>query len=58
MIQTSEERPPVPCVVWLEDDARIASFHEAEGFRRLEFRDHGYFLQFLQELQEAGFRFQ
>ncbi len=44
--------------IWLDDEARIASFHPIEGWRLLDFLDHGYFMGFLQDLQQKGYRFQ
>lgn len=44
--------------LWLEDEARIVSFHPMEGWRLLAFQDHGHFIGFLQSLQQKGYRFQ
>ncbi|WP_162611076.1 hypothetical protein [Flavonifractor sp. An91] len=44
--------------LWLEDEARIVSFHPMEGWRLLNFWDHGHFMGFLQSLQQKGYRFQ
>ncbi|WP_158098729.1 hypothetical protein [Flavonifractor sp. An112] len=40
------------------DEARIVSFHPMEGWRLLNFWDHGHFMGFLQSLQQKGYRFQ
>ena len=45
-------------VVWLDEAARVASFHPTEGSREQRFRSHEHFLNFLQELQAQGYRFQ
>lgn len=44
--------------LWLEDEARIVSFHPMEGWRLLDFLDQGHFMGFLQDLQQRGYRFQ
>ena len=44
--------------VWLDMEKKIASFHEVDGFTRQDFRDHGYFLHYMQELQSRGYLFQ
>ena len=44
--------------VWVGEAERIASFHPVEGYRRESFTCQADFLQFLQELQKRGFRFQ
>ena len=40
--------------LWLEDEARIVSFHPMEGWRLLDFLDHGHFMGFLQDLQQRA----
>ena len=44
--------------VWMDEEARIASFHPVAGYREQRFRNHDHFLEFLQGLQTRGFRFQ
>ena len=44
--------------VWLDEQAKIASFHAVEGYRRQEFTNQEYFHQYMMSLQERGFRFQ
>ena len=44
--------------LWLEDEARIVSFHPMEGWRLLDFLNHGHVMGFLQDLQQKGYRFQ
>ena len=45
-------------VVWLDERAKIASFHPVEGYRRQEFSNKEYFQSYMMALQERGFRFQ
>ncbi|MBQ2739476.1 MAG: hypothetical protein IJE22_05540 [Oscillibacter sp.] len=45
-------------VVWLDEQAKIASFHAVEGYRRQEFTTQDFFHKFMMSLQERGFRFQ
>ena len=45
-------------VVWMDEKAKIASFHAVEGYRRQEFTNQDYFQKFMMSLQERGFRFQ
>ena len=44
--------------VWLDDVARVASFHAVAGYRPHTFTNHAFFLGFLRALQERGYRFQ
>ena len=44
--------------LWLEDEARIVSFHPMEGWRLLDFLDHGHFMGFLQSLPYKLYRFE
>lgn len=44
--------------VWLCAASRIASFHPVEGFREQRFLNHPLFLNYLQELQNQGYKFQ
>ena len=52
------ERHPELCTVWLDETARIASFHEIIGYQRHDYTNHSYFMDFLDSLQERGYRFQ
>lgn len=45
-------------IVWLCDACRVASFHPVEGFREQHFLDHQFFLKYLQQLQNQGYKFQ
>ena len=45
-------------VVWLDERAKIASFHQVEGYRQQEFSNREYFHSYMMSLQERGFRFQ
>lgn len=51
-------RNPVSQTVWLNEQARIASFHSVAGYEECSFRCRDYFMGFLNNLQERGFRFQ
>ena len=44
--------------VWLNDQARIASFHQVEGYILRTFICHDAYMTFLHSLQERGYRFQ
>lgn len=44
--------------VWVGEEDRIASFHEIAGYRSECFENHEFFIQYLRQLQERGFRFQ
>lgn len=44
--------------VWVGELDRIASFHSVEGYRKESFACHDFFIQYLRQLQERGFRFQ
>ena len=48
---------PSPHTVWLTEQARIASFHSVVGYEERSFRCRDYFMGFLDNLQEQGFRF-
>lgn len=45
-------------IVWLCEAAQIASFHPVDGYRAQSFLSRDFFLAYLQELQERGYRFQ
>ena len=51
-------RNPVSQTVWLDEQARIASFHRVAGYEERSFRCRDYFMGFLNNLQERGYRFQ
>lgn len=51
-------RNPVSQTVWLNEQARIASFHNVVGYEERSFRYRDYFVAFLNSLQERGYRFQ
>ena len=44
--------------VWLNEQARIASFHSVAGYEEHSFRCRDYFMGYLNSLQERGYRFQ
>ena len=45
-------------IAWLDEQAKIASFHHVEGYRRQDFLNQAYFHNYMMSLQERGFRFQ
>ena len=51
-------RNPNPHTVWLNEQARIASFHGVAGYELRSFTCHEFFIGFLRSLQERGYRFQ
>lgn len=44
--------------VWVDTNNRIISFHEAEGFRPLEFYSHEMFLSCVDEYTGRHYRYQ
>lgn len=48
---------PVSQTVWLNEQARIASFHSVAGYEERSFRCRDYFMGFLNNLQEQCFCF-
>lgn len=44
--------------VWVGESDQIASFHSVEGYRKETFTCHAFFIKYLRQLQERGFRFQ
>ena len=44
--------------VWLNEQVRIASFHNVAGYEECSFRCRDYFMGFLNSLQEREYRFQ
>ena len=44
--------------VWLDEQARIASFHPVDTYRKCQFHTRKYFMSFLQSLMLQGYRFQ
>lgn len=49
---------PALQTAWLNDQARIASFHSVAGYEERSFHCREYFMGFLNSLQERGYRFQ
>ncbi|MGN1004527.1 MAG: hypothetical protein ACI4O5_06780 [Oscillospiraceae bacterium] len=45
-------------IVWLDEQALIASFHPVDGYRRYDFHDRESLISFLLSLQVRGYRFQ
>ena len=63
--ETDREREPAAGgassgghAVWLDETARIASFHQVDGYRMQTFQVHAFFMKYLHSLQERGYRFQ
>lgn len=52
------EKPSASHAVWVSEQARIASFHQVEGYRIQTFTDHTSFIAYLYTLQLHGYRFQ
>ncbi|MDY3690782.1 MAG: hypothetical protein SO072_02290 [Dysosmobacter sp.] len=51
-------RNPLSQTVWLNEQAQIASFHSVVGYEERSFLCRDYFMGFLNNLQERGYRFQ
>jgi len=45
-------------IVWLNEQEKIASFHNEDGYQEQEFTCREFFIAFLHTLQEQGYRFQ
>lgn len=45
-------------VAWVDIEQRVASFHKTKAGEERTFHTKEYFMQYLQELQLEGFRFQ
>ena len=46
-----------PYIVWVSSTDRIASFRTVNGYERVTFDCHDFFMNYLHGLQEKGFRF-
>lgn len=44
--------------MWVDDDRRIVSFHEEEGFFLAEFHSHEMFLRYLNRYSIEHYRYQ
>lgn len=44
--------------VWLDEQAKLASFHHVEGYYKKIFNSKDFFMNYLCSLQELGYRFQ
>jgi len=51
--QTTTEK----LTVWLDEQAKIASFHSEDGYREKTFPNRDAFIEFLHSLQQQGYRF-
>lgn len=45
-------------MVWIDHTDQIASFHFVDGYQQRDFLCRDFFMNFLQSLQEKGYRFQ
>jgi hypothetical protein len=45
-------------IVWMNDQERIVSFHQVDGYHIKSFTCHDFFISFIQALQDRGYRFQ
>lgn len=45
-------------ILWLDEEARIASFHEVRGYVPYPLLDKASFLRFIESLTEKGYCFQ
>lgn len=54
----TEEGERVEHIVWMDVQERIVSFHPVDGYLRRSFLSHTYFLRFILDLQQQGYRFQ
>ena len=52
-----QEEPPV-WRVWVNAAARVVSFHPAEGYCLMEFRDHEQFMKYVYECTARNYRYQ
>ena len=57
-MEEKSSRTPASQTVWLNEQARIASFHHVVGCEKRSFTCHAFFMGFLHDLQEQGYRFQ
>ena len=57
MVDKLDQHPEIH-TVWLNEESRIASFHEVNGFKKNDYFNHSYFMAFLHSIQERGYRFQ
>lgn len=44
--------------IWVSEQERIASFHEVDAYKLQIIKGHDAYVNYLQLLQEKGFRFQ
>ena len=49
------ERERETHVVWVDEAAKVASFHHVEGYERQIFANHAIFMDYLSSLQKRGF---
>lgn len=54
----TEEGECVEHIVWMDEQERIVSFHPVDGYQQRSFLSRTYFLQFILDLQQQGYRFQ
>lgn len=52
------ERDQDAHVVWIDETAKVASFHAVEGYVMHTFANHAFFMDYLYSLQSRSFLFQ
>ena len=57
VILAAQGQRPETHTVWLNEESRIASFHEVSGYQKHDYSNRSYFMAFLHSLQERGYRF-
>lgn len=57
-METTMSRNSVGWRVWIDSVNRVISFHEAEGFRPIEFCSHEMFLSCVDEYTGQHYRYQ
>ena len=55
--RTAAVREGCKHTVWINEEARVASFHMEEGYTAQAFSSREAFMSYLVSLQERGFRF-
>lgn len=45
-------------IVWISGADRIASFRIVDGYEKMTFQCHDFFMNYLYGLQKSGYRFQ
>lgn len=45
-------------ILWLDDKNKIVSFHEEDGYEKIEFSIRDFFINYLLSAGNTGYRFQ